>query len=185
MSLKAVSKKPVVSISWVAVQLSSLGEREKNPTNIENLIHRCLGKTVEVFIPSVALKRQEESQTLCYMEGYIFVGHHDGIDYLRLLNIPLFKDVLHTIRGGVVVYNLIDNAVLNPVRDGMENMQHAEFKIDTPVKIIKGTFKNLLGKISQVYDASTVQIFINLKSKQMFIDFPASYVENLSKPKKS
>lgn len=184
MSLKPASKKQQINSSkWVAVQLSALGEREKNPVNIENLIHRCLGKTVETFIPSVSLKRQDESQTLCYMEGYIFVGYHDGIDYLRLLNIPLFKDVLHTIRSGVVTYNLIENAVLNPVRDGIENMQHAEFKIDTPVRISKGTFKNLLGTVSQVYDANTVQVFVNLKSKQMLIDFPASYLENLSKKK--
>ena len=183
MPSKSALKKQV-DIEWVAVQLSSLGEREKNPANIENLIRRCIGKTIEVFIPSVSLKRQEEAHTLCYMEGYIFVGFHEGIDYLRLLNIPLFKDVLHVVRAGIVTYNLIDNAVLNPVRDGLETMKHVELAIDTPVKINKGTFKNLLGTVSQIYDANTVQVFVNLKSKQVFIDFPSSYLDDLRKVKK-
>lgn len=172
------------SLKWVAVQLSSLGEHEKDPGTLEFAIHRCLGKDIKIFIPSVSLKRQEESHTLCYMEGYIFIGFRDGIDYLRLLNVPLFKDVLHSIRGGVVVYNLIDNSVLNPVRDGLETMKHVELTVDTPVKINKGTFKNLLGTVSQIYGNEIIQVFVKLRSKQVFIDFPASYLDNLNPSKK-
>ena len=180
MSSQNVSARTVNPVKWIAVQLSSLGEREKDPSTLEYAIHRCLGKDINVFIPSIALKRQEESHTLCYMEGYIFVEFHDGINYLKLLNVPLFKDVLHNIRGGAVTYNLIDDSVLNPVKDGLEAMKHVELDIDTRVKINKGTFKNLTGVVSQLYDETeTVQVFVKLKSKEVFIDFPASYLDNL------
>ena len=175
------------TLKWVSVELSSLGEHEKNPEVIKGAVHRYIGD-VDVFVPSVSMKRQEEEHTLCYMEGYVFIEYKDGINYMHLQDIPLFKTVLHTVRGGAISYNLIDDKVLNPMRDGVEALKHVSLTKDDPIKVNKGVYKNLLGTVSQVYDDDEVadpivQVYINLRSKKVLIDFPASYLDNL-RPKK-
>ncbi len=165
---------------WVAVQLSNTGEKEKNLDLIKRFIFKTLKNNVEVFIPSVSLKRQDESQTFCFMEGYIFIRYQEGINYFSLESAPYFKLVLKN-PSGSIPYSLIDDKNINPMKDGLDNMKKSPFTVGDRVKVMKGDYKRLEGEVSLVSDDSeTIQIFINMSSKKLLIDFPSSYLKKVS-----
>ena len=80
-------------------------------------------------------------------------------------------------------YSLLSDKDLKHMRNGMQELKvtASRFKIDQPVRITKGSYKGLPGKISLIYDdGEKVQVFVQLKSIKgggLFMDFPASYVQ--------
>lgn len=185
------SKKPTKDVpqesntptQWVVVQLTSLGEREKNIASITRSVHHILRrKDLEVFVPAISQKGLGDSLTTWYSDGYIFVRFLDGVLYNSLQETAYFSMVLSklVVVDGVrrMKYSLLNNKDLDPMRVGMKVMRVGKFSEDDSVKVIKGNYRNLPGKVSCVYDqGEVVQVCLNLRSKPMFIDFPASYLE--------
>lgn len=163
---------------WVIVQLSSLGEKEKDIALIERSVRRILGKNVEVFIPAISQRARDESQTLFYMEGYIFVKFEEGISYQKLQDTMYFGSVLtQSSSGRQKVYSLLHDKELVPMREGMDRLRLGSFREGDLVKIIQGRFKDLNAEVSYVHDGGkTVQVYVKMRSKQVLMDFPASYL---------
>lgn len=169
---------PPDSPKWVVVQLSPMGEKEKNLEMIKKSARQILKSDIEMFIPAISQKVRNESQTVFFMDGYVFIRHVDGHPYHRLNETTYFLSVLSKISSDKKrVYSLLDDKALNPMRSGVQNMRMNKFVEDESVKVIKGNFRNLIGKIISVSDGGeNVQVSIDLRSKKMIIDFPASYL---------
>jgi transcription antitermination factor NusG len=168
---------------WVCVELSSTGEREKDINSIIRAVHRILGRPVEVFVPAVSQKVRGESQTMVYMDGYIFIQYFHDIHYIKLQDTNYFHMVLNTtvLSAGKrkYQYSLLDDKALAPMRIGVQNLKesHNENVPGDKVKIIKGDYKNLIGVISEVYDKENIQVSVELRSKKLLLDFPVSYIQ--------
>jgi transcription antitermination factor NusG len=162
------------------VQLTSLGEREKNIDTIARAVRRILGD-VEVFVPAFIQKVREESHTMVYMDGYVFVRFAEGVNYLKLQETTYFKCVLCTPgAGGKRTYHLLDNFVLDKMRDGVKSLktQTADYDISQDVRITKGTLKGLRGKVISVYeDGKKILVHVPLDSKPVLIEFPPTHLE--------
>lgn len=173
---------PSVGKKWVIVQLSPMGEREKNIELIRRSARKILGKPVDVFIPAISQKVREESQTLFYMDGYVFVEFMDGIAYNRLQDTQFFNSVLTQVsaaRDRRRMYSLLDDKELAPMRKGMEDLKLVPFNDGQKVRIIQGNYKNLIAEVSFIHDGGeTVQVYVNMRSKKVLMDFPASYLQN-------
>lgn len=179
---KTSSIPPSAPIKWVIVQLTSLGEREKNIQSITRSAHRILGKPLDVFVPAVSQNVRDESQTMFYMDGYVFIRHEDGVQYLKLVDTMYFSTVLiqtSTINGERrKVFSLLDDKDIAPMRVGMQTLKLGSFKEGQYVKIVKGNFKGLQAEISYVHeDGENAQVHVKLKSKPILIDFPVSYLK--------
>lgn len=166
---------------WVIVQLSSSGEREKNISQIIKSARQILSnKTIEVCVPAVSQKVRDDSQTMFYWDGYVFVEYQEGVQYLKLNETSYFQSVLVkpvSIGSRQKLFCFLSDKELDPMRRGLQNMKIGEFGEDDKVKIIKGQFKNLLGEVSVVYDGNEfIQVSVLLRSKKILIDFPASYL---------
>ncbi len=163
---------------WVVVQLSPMGEKEKNLEMIKKSARQILKSDIEMFIPAMSQKVRNESQTVFFMDGYVFIKHVDGLPYHKLNETTYFLNVLSKINlDKKRVYSLLDDKALDPMRSGVQNMRMNKFIEDENVKVIKGNFRNLIGKIISVSDGGeNVQVSIDLRSKKMIIDFPASYL---------
>jgi len=182
--VKSVPKKnvdPSVSRKWVIVQLSPSGEREKNiPSIIRAARHILQDKNIEVCVPAVSQKVREDSHTMFYWDGYIFVEYTEGRNYLKLNDTSYFQNVL--CHPGLTAnkqkrYSFLTDKDLEPMKRGLQNMKLSEFSEDDDVKIIKGQFKNLIGKVSFVHEnGENVQVFVGLRSKKILMDFPSSYL---------
>lgn len=176
-------------VKWVIVELTPIGEKEENISNIIHSVHKILNDhDLEVFVPAISQKDVGQyNQTLFYMDGYIFIRFKPGVSYFKLRETQYFKEVLCTKRSKrrEPRYSLLDNNEIDKLRAGMQQFKRREFEIDDEIKIKKGTYKNLKGIVSQVYDTmETVQVAVNLRSKRILIDFPATYIERV-KPDKS
>lgn len=166
---------------WVVVELSTTGERETNIKSIVNSVHKILRRNdIEVFIPAISQNVRDESQTLFYLSGYIFIKYLDNIPYYKLKETNYFQDVLCSKIGRKAVYSLLSNKDLEPIKQGMNKLKFNEFNIDDLVRIKIGQYKNLRGTISLVYeDGENVQVVISLRSKKILIDFPSTYLEKI------
>jgi transcription antitermination factor NusG len=164
------------------VELSPTGDKEENISLIINSVRKILRcKDLEVFVPAISQKVRGESQTMFYMDGYIFVHYRPDIQYTRLCETTYFQDVLRSssARDGIK-YSLLNDKDLNPMRVGMNDIQCGEFRLNDKVRIVKGCFKNLIGCVSLVYDdKKKVQVFVNLRSKKVLLDYPVTYVEKI------
>lgn len=167
---------------WVIAQLSSLGEREKNIGLIMRSARQLLGrKDIEIFIPAISQTVREESQTLFYLDGYVFIKYIENVPYMKLHETTYFSTalskIMHVNGERKRVFSLLDDKDLEPMRRGMEALRVGVFKENDDVKVIKGTFKGLLGKVSFMHESGEhVQVHIELRSKPQLIDFPASYL---------
>ncbi len=182
---KTPKNSPIILKKWVIVQLSSNGEREKNiQAIIRSVRHILQNKKVEVCVPAVSQKVRDDSHTMFYWDGYIFVEHIEGLPYLRLNETVYFQNVLcqpGLNKNKQRVFSLLHDKDLEPMKRGLESMKVCEFSENDDVKIMKGVFKNLLGKVSFVHeDGENVQVFVGLRSKQILMDFPSSYLVRIN-----
>lgn len=166
---------------WVIIQLSPTGEREKDLPTIVRAAQRGLGRPVEVFVPAISQKVRDESQTLFYMDGYVFIRFEEGVNYNKLQDTTYFGSVL-TQPGPSrsKVYAMLQDKQLDPMRAGMDQMKVGGFAEKDPVRIIQGNFKNLRAEVSYVHDGGeVVQVFVSMRSKKVLMDFPASYLQKI------
>jgi transcription antitermination factor NusG len=177
---------PSKSIQWVTVQLSPIGERERDLSLIVKSVHHILRTPVEVFIPAISQTVRDESETMFFMDGYIFVEFKPDIQYLKLQDTNYFTTVLcQTILVNgkrQQKYSLVQDKALDSMRSGMQSLKIAKYSVGNLVKIIKGGYKNLLGQVSIVYEGGqSVQVSVtasghHLRSKRVLIDFPVTYL---------
>jgi transcription antitermination factor NusG len=167
-------------IKWVIVELTSTGEKEDNIQSIIQSAHKLLKKSeVEVFVPAISQTVRDDSQTMFYMSGYVFIEYIPGVNYLRLRETTYFRDVLcNSFDENGPQYSLLDDSELDPIRKGMDNLKVGEYKEGDAVIVKEGCYRNLPGVVSLVYeDKQNIQVAVNLLSKKMLIDFPVTYVE--------
>lgn len=135
---------------------------------------------LRVFVPAVSQQVRDESQTFFFMDGYVFVEYRPGISYLSLRDTAFFRDVLcNSTRAPnkESSYSLLTDADLDPMRSGMNEMKCGSFEIGNRVRVVVGSYKNLRGEISVVYNEQTVQVSVShLSSKRVLIDFPTTYL---------
>jgi transcription antitermination factor NusG len=179
---------PAAPSQWVVVQLTALGEREKNLSLIVRSAHQILGRDdIDVFVPAINQKGIDDSLTTWYSEGYVFVQYQPGVSYHKMAETTYFNTVLSSLSNvngeRKRVYSLLTDKDLKHMRNGMQELKTtaSKFKKDQPVRIIKGSWKGLPGKIAQVYDnGETVQVFVQLRSIKgggKYMDFHASYIQ--------
>ncbi len=162
---------------WVVVQLSNSGEHEKNMSTLERSVHRILRTSLSVFIPAANQKARGDVNVQFIMDGYIFVEYRSDIQYQRLSGTTYFDYIL---TSGQKQLHLVTDKEILPIKKGVENLRKSLLSVGDNIKVTKGSFKNLVGVVSSVYeDGESVQISVGLVSKPLLIDYPASYLVKL------
>lgn len=167
---------------WVIVELTSTGEKEENIQSIIQSAHKLLKKPdLAVFVPAISQTVRDDSQTMFYMNGYVFIEYMLGVNYLRLRETTYFRDVLcSSYNNNEPQYSLLDDSELDSIRRGMDDLKVGEYKEGDAVLVKEGCYRNLPGVVSLVYeDKQNIQVAVNLLSKRMLIDFPVTYVEKV------
>lgn len=185
---KKASLTPAPIHQWVVVQLTALGEREKNIQLIIRAVHQLLRRNdLDVFVPAINQKGLDDSLTTWFSEGYVFVRYEPGVSYQKLAETNYFSTVLSTMNSSngekKRIYSLLSDKELAHMRNGMQDLKVAasRFKEDEKVKITKGSYKGLPGRVALIYEnGEKIQVFVHLRSIKgggLFMDFPASYLQ--------
>lgn len=169
----------------MCVELTLIGEKEKKLDLISRSARQILGDvSLDVFIPAVTQKVRDEFSVLSFLDGYIFILYKEDVFYTRLQDTNYFKSILtkpvYEGRRKKYVVSLLDDSDLSHMRKNMESLDRGDFKPGEIVKVIKGNYRNLNAEVIEVLDDNkTVQVYVELRSKKIVIDFPATYLSRL------
>jgi len=168
---------------WIIVQLSIAGEREDRVGVIIKSVRRILRvHDIDVFVPAISQDVRDDSETLFYMDGYIFVEYRDGVRYLKLHDTTFFSNVLCTpgTSKSSPRYHLLSDDDLEPLRSGLDSIKYSTLKVGDRVKVIKGHHKDVPGRITSVHeDNEHAQISVDLTSKKLLMSFPMTYLKKV------
>lgn len=166
---------------WVIVSLTSVGEKEASVKSLTKAIRSILRSDLEVFVPAATQNARQESHTFFYMDGYVFIEFRDKVEYLKLQDTTYFRSVLcepKVVNGkSTYVFSLLNDSDLDVMRNGVKSLGKKKCTLGDRVKVSKGEHRNLCGEVVLVYDdEKTIQVSVNLRSKKLLIDFPATYL---------
>jgi transcription antitermination factor NusG len=181
---KKIDKIDLSIPKWVVIELTFAGEREKDLNALKASAQKLLNCKSEVFIPAIFQKVRNESHTIFYLDGYMFIKYEEGVNYLKLQETTYFKSILHKVVRDEydkskkrIMLTLLDDSDLNSMRSGMKKLQIASFQENDDVKIIQGEYKGLQAKVIYLHEnGETVQVKVDLRSKKILFDFPSSYL---------
>ncbi len=168
-------------MEWVIVQLSPNGEKELNPDNIAVSVRKKVSKRdIQVYVPCMFIKTRKEVHTRPYIEGYIFVEYRQGVQYNKMRDSYYFKDVMSYESGKKKKLRLVGDDVINKIKDSIKMMEPEKFNVGDEVVVLSGKFTNLRGVVHEVCGTEKVTIFVKLRSKSVYIEYPPSFLKKES-----
>lgn len=166
--------------TWVALELSYVGEQRADDGTLEKALRRDLGIDEDwpVFVPSMTYVKDGKKTTLHMMEGYAFVA--SGLPetaYFALERKALVTTVLSA-RGprGLRTLSVLPDSKIEEIRGKMRTLQSADLPLGTKVVIVDGTYAALTGDIV-ASDEDNFFIHIALRSLSVIATVPRNMVE--------
>jgi 5'-3' exonuclease/transcription antitermination factor NusG len=155
-------------LDWIVVELTQYGEKE-TPHVVLTAAAKLLGKC-EVYIPAVETSVGDDKDIHYLMPGYAFVRRERADrDYRRLEDTRLFQSVLR--RGGKLA--TVDNAYIEGLREKLRAEVNQGIGVGDSVLICSGPYKNIEATvITEIAEERTVQVHIELRSKQSIVTLP-------------
>jgi len=176
----AASSEGSAAKQWVVVELSHAGEQEKDTRVLTRAVHRILGSPLAVFVPSLSTNVRSDSQVLTYLDGYIFVEHKDGIQYMRLRDTSYFNEVMCVSRGSSPVYSLIKDEEINGIKKNMESIRNVEFELDDHVVVKSGTNRGMRGIVMDV-QGDEITVKHPTRSKPCLLSYKSTYLTKVER----
>jgi transcription antitermination factor NusG len=169
-----------MSSVWVAIELTSWGEKEPTHSLHKELKHYW-GEGIEVFIP---FHIDGGGMELGLVKGYAFVKLPDDFKLTKLLRYEnskyirkIITEMLNTKSGKERRISPIDNSYIDDLKSKLNKMMMNKFKEGEIVKVRGGLYSGLQGKIIES-DAITASVYIELKSLNIIANVP---IKNLAK----
>lgn len=168
------------SQTWVAVELTHLGEQRAAEGTLGKFLRKELGVDDDwpVFIPSVTYIKDGRKTTVHLMEGYAFVA--TGLPettYFALERKANVTQVL-SVRGskGMRALHVLRDDRIQEIRHRMRALQAESIPIGSKVIIMDGTYSALHGSVVDV-EGDMVQVCIMLRSLNIIATIPRNFLE--------
>jgi transcription antitermination factor NusG len=164
------------SQTWVAVELSKLGEEKVQEGQLDAVLRADLGvgDEFQIFIPAATYPRGHRKVTLLLIEGYVFLA--SGLPetkYFELEKRPYVSQVMSTPAGGTRIRTLttIPNKTVEDFRNQLRRLMTADLPFGTRVKVTDGVYKNLEGVV-RGGDEENAYVEIRLRSIELMATIP-------------
>jgi len=166
--------------TWVALELTHLGEQRAEDGSLEAALRRELGVDDEwpVFVPSMSYVKDGKKTTLHLMEGYAFVG--SGLPEVQYFSLERKSNVAQvlSVRGsrGLRALSVLPDRKIEEIRNNMRSLQAEALPIGSRVLIVDGTFSALTGELVAL-EGDTFFVHIVLRSLNIIATVPRNMVE--------
>jgi len=174
-------------LTWVAIELSWQGERLVSEGTLEEVLRRDLGieDTHPVFIPATTYVKNGKTITIHLMEGYVFVGN--GLDEVRYfaLEQQFYVHSVMSASGGphrIRVLSVLPNSDIQNLRNQLHAQQAADIEVDTWVRVVRGKFRGLEGKVLRLDGDKHAYVDFRLRSLHRITPLPRAYLEVAEPP---
>lgn len=170
---------------WVVLELTPQGE-EEDPEVLRKALSRVI-KGGNVFIPASISIVGDSRVVHKLIDNYVFVKRMFSDSYfLKLENTRYISSILTVSKGGNGVRSIacILEADIEKMRRQIQVETEQGIEIGDEVEIMSGPYRGITGKvIEEIRENDTVQVFIQLRSKEAIITLPRSFLKFVAKNK--
>lgn len=169
------------NITWIAVELTHLGEVKVTDGSIEASLRRDLQVDQDhpLFIPCALYRREGRVTTIHLMEGYVFVA--SGLPdtrYFGLERQPYVNQVMSSKSGihRMRTLSVITDAHIQEMMAKLQEMVSSEISVGAEVIVLEGTYRHLTGKVTGL-DEHNAFVHIRLRSLEVVATVPRIFLE--------
>lgn len=169
-------------LTWVAIELTHLGEQKVEDSTLESSLRADLGVPPEhpIFIPVRVYRKGHKTVVIHLMQGYAFVA--TGLPetaYFGLEKRPYVNQVMSILGGPhqIRTLSVIPNARVEDLRQKLRAQVSSDIKFGDMVEIIDGPFKALDGKVVGSDDDNAF-VEIELRSLKLIATVPFVFLES-------
>lgn len=170
-------------ITWIAVELSNLGEQKVEEGALEASIRHDLAvdKNYPVFIPATTYRKNGKTITICLMEGYVFVASGlPEVRYFTLEQRPYVTSVMSSVTGPHKMRTLqvLPNKEVKNLQKKLREMVSADIEDGATVKVNNGRYKGLEGRVLGI-EGSEAYVEFKLRSLWRITSIPLVFLETV------
>ena len=162
-------------VTWVVLEVSSLGENLIKEGEYESELRRALGVDVSwpVFVPTKVFEKEGKRVVVHLMEGYCFVGTGlDEVRYFRLEGGRLVNKVMSQKGPNKIrALHVLGNFQVEDLRKKMDEEVSSDLEVGMTVIPSVGPFSTLEGKITLICE-DQAQVFFDFRSRKVWKMFP-------------
>lgn len=161
-----------LDVEWVVVELTPHGEKEK-PKMLQHAASKILG-ACEVYVPAVETQIGDDRSIHYLMPGYAFVRKDlPERAYRKLEDTRLFQAVLKN--GGAKTISTVPASYIEELKEKLRAEVNQGIGVGDIVLICSGPYKNIEASvITEIPEERSVQVHIELRSKQSIVTLPRS-----------
>lgn len=170
-------------ITWIAIELSKLGEQKVEEGEISSALRADLdvGESFPIFVPTAIYRKHAKIITIHLMEGYVFVA--TGLpenQYFALEKRGYVNSVMSTQSGPHRMRTLavVPNSEIASLRNQLQRMLAAEVEVGSTVLVTEGKFRKMDGHVIGL-DGDNAFIRFKLRSWQRIASIPRIFLEQL------
>lgn len=169
--------------SWVAIELTPLGETKAIEGTLEASLRRDLRLDDDhpIFVPIALYRRDGRVIPIHLMEGYVFVATGlDEVAYFALEKQPYVSQVMSTQQGRhkFRCLSVITNAQVEAMRKKLREMVTAEIPLRSKVAVLDGAYRGLDGTVVGFEDDHAF-VRITLRSLDLVATVPRVFLEEI------
>lgn len=165
-----------MSDPWLILELNDI----ENLTykDIENAVITTFGDEVEYFIPIHHEAVGTYTSTSVLIEGYVFVRDGDAVrnSIFNLREHRVFSRALYCSGR----FQTVPSEKILDLKKKLKHSMKRKFFVGSKVKVLEGTFKNLVGEVIGV-EENGKKIVVKIKriSREMIAPIPATLLEEV------
>jgi transcription antitermination factor NusG len=162
---------------WVVLELSPQGEDE-DPDVLRASLARSL-RGSEIFIPASISKVGDSRVVHKLIDNYVFVKReHPDQHYFRMEGSKYVTSVLTVKDGRVRKISVVRDVDIAKMRRQIQVETEQGIEVDDEVEVMSGAYKGIRCKvIEEIRENETVQVYVNLRSKQTIVTLPRSFLK--------
>lgn len=170
-------------ITWIAVELTPLGEEKVEEGTIEAALRQDLGvdESFPVFVPATTYKKNGRTVTICLIEGYVFVASGlPEVRYFALERKAYVQTVMSVLTGPHHMRTLkaLPNREVKNLQKKLRELVAADIEVGAAVKVVDGPYKGLDGRVLGS-DGTDAYVEFKLRSLCRITTLPLVFLETL------
>ena len=172
----------VLVAEWVVLELSPQGEDE-DPEVLRKSIGKAVKNSKDVFVPVSIITRGHTRSIYKLVENYIFVRRTqpDPV-YFKLEGSKYVVSVLTIVEHRIRKISGVPDSSIEQMRRQLHVETEQGIEVGDEVLVMSGAYSGINGKvIENIPENNSVQVFIELRSKQALLTLPRSFLKFNSK----
>lgn len=190
-SRKKVSRKPAKEHNhpgWVALELNSRGETEKDIQSMLEIIRKNLDKPkLEIFVPIYYKSEEFFEKNVPFFDGYFFLKYHPELPYHKLTETKFFQGAVANPTTKEV--QIVSNEDVEKIQKKFQEIikKKSKYRIGQSIVIIDGLYKGLNGKIKKIFKDQEYCIaqITSLKSRNIEVSVPLVSIDAIEEDERS